>query len=140
LGNWETGKLDREAGPNSLISQWPDFPASFYLDARVWAERGSLAAIPAGRRGFEAVLRGAFAENEVWPEGCWAAAFDSMEWLYDPTYVEASRRPPHPAVDFGWQEAASRRSLRSLKGGEAPQTPRSVDFSRIFWYNRGVVQ
>jgi hypothetical protein len=75
----------------------------------VWAERGSLAAIPSGQRGREAVLRGAFAENEVWPEACWAAAFDSREWLYDPTYLDTARRPPHLAVGFGWQEAVPHR-------------------------------
>jgi hypothetical protein len=85
--------------------------ATIYLHALVWAEQGSLAAIPAGRRGMEAVLRGAFVENEVWPEACWAAAFESLEWLYDPTYLDTARRPPHLAVGFEWQEAVSRRLL-----------------------------
>jgi hypothetical protein len=111
-GNRETGGLDREARPPFLISQWPNFPVSFYLHALVWAERGSLAAIPSGRGGREAVLRGALAENEVWPEACWAEAFDSIEWLYDPTFLDAARRPLHLAVAFDWQEARPRQASR----------------------------
>jgi len=78
----------------------------FYVNALVYAQRGTFAVIPALGEHRQLIVYGAVNENFPYPPAEWAEAFDAVEFIYDPLLRRPECRPPHLVSVLLWEEGA----------------------------------
>lgn len=68
-------------------------PLSFYINCVAYARRGAIAVIPGGGSNNRLIMHGAFSMNHIFPNEEWAKSFDSIDWVYDPSFCGPKKLP-----------------------------------------------